>query len=151
MKSIKNRIMSAIVQNLKAMESSVSPTAPGRVRFVTREMDPLKASQAMPCLMIYEGDEVEVGQDERGRTYRFPVTVKILLSDQRGLAEAKDVLVPEVQGIMENNLQLGGLCDTVEGGAETPFLSELHKPEGGALVSYEVQYRRLYGNPYATY
>lgn len=139
--------------NLDTLVSSINPTPPGKVRGVSREMDPLKVTSSLPWLMVYDGDEYEVGDgaSDRGRTYRFPLMIKILLADPRNLAEAKDLLVPEVQRVMESDLQLNGLADTVEGGTETPYLSEVHKPEGGALVGYEIQYRRKYGDPYTTY
>jgi hypothetical protein len=59
--------------------------------------------------------------------------------------------VPEVQRIMEQDLQLGGLVNWIKGGEEQPFIAEVGKPVGGALVHYVVEYRRMRADPYRSY
>jgi len=142
--SIKKRIMDRLVTNLSAL-------IPSKFRGVTREMDPLAASEKLPALMIYDGEETEIEKDHFGRTYNFPVVFKILAQSERNLAAKKDELVPEVQRIVEGEIQLNGLANIVEGGTEQPFINELGKPVGGALLFYTVQYRRKLGDPYTTY
>lgn len=143
--SIKKRIMDRILENLAPLEEEA------RVRSITRELDPLASSDKLPALMIYDGEELEIARDNRGRTYEFPVTIKVLVSSARDLPAAKDAVVAEVQKLMESDVQLGGLANLVDGGAEVPFLNELNKPVGGALLQWTVQYRRVRGDPFTTY
>lgn len=149
--SIKKQILGRVSTNLGTMVSASNPTPAGKVRSVKREMDLLKWSEAVPALMIYDGDEEIVDEDERGITLQFPMMIKACWSDHRDLSTKKDELVPEIQRIMESDLQLGGLANWVKGGQEEPFINEVGKPEGGAMVLYMVEYRRMRGNPYATY
>jgi hypothetical protein len=149
--SIKKRILARIIANFQPMLSSTNPTPAGRLRQVKREMDFLKWSEALPALMLYDGDEEIVGEDERGITVQFPIMLKLCWSDHRDLSTKKEELVPEVQRIMESDLQLGGLANWVKGGEEEPFINEIGKPDGGALVHYLVEYRRMRGDPYQTY
>lgn len=124
---------------------------PTFVRSITRELDPLKSSDALPALMIYDEPENELEQDFHGRTYEFMVTFKLLFTSQRDLPAEKDRLVPELQKIIESDVQLGGLANIVDGGAEQPFINELGKPVGLVFVSYQVKYRRVLGDPFTTY
>lgn len=149
--SIKKKIMDRVVSNLSVLVSGTNPTPVDRVRQVTREMDLLKWSEHLPALMLYDGQEEPVGEDERGVTVQFPLAIKLLWIDPRDLTRIKDALVPEVQRVMESDLQLNGLANWVKGGEEQPFINEIGKPQGGCLVLYEVEYRRQWGNPYASY
>lgn len=149
--SIKARLLNRIESNFAPMISGTNPTPKGFVRRVSREMDLLAWSDSLPALMIYDGDEEIMDEDERGITVQFPIMLKLCWSDNRNLSTKKDELVPVVQKIMENDLQLGGLANWVKGGEEEPFINEVGKPQGGALVHYVVEYRRMRGDPYATY
>jgi hypothetical protein len=149
--SIKAQIIKRVLSNLGAMVDNANPTAKGKVRQVSREMDLLKWGSFLPAIMVYDGDEEFSEEDNRGVTVRFPLAVKIIWEDQRSLARLKDELVPEVQRIMESDIQLGGLANWVKGGEEQPFIAEIGKPQGGSFVYYEVEYRRKRGNPYETY
>jgi hypothetical protein len=102
-------------------------------------------------VFVYDGEETQLDADNRGRTFTFTLGVKVLLEDPQDLAMAKDDLVPKVQQLIENDIQLNGLANIVDGGAEQPFLNELGKPVGGAFLTWTIQYRRYLGNPYATY
>jgi hypothetical protein len=149
--SIKKRILARIVSNLSAMVSPNSPTPAGKVRQVTREMDLMKNTEHLPSLMLYDGEEEIMEEDERGITLQFPVAIKLNWTDPRDLARMKEELVPEVQRIMESDLQLNGLANWVKGGAENPFINEVGKPNGGVMIIYIVEYRRRRGDPYTTY
>ena len=143
--SIKKQIMDGVLAVLEPMHAG------GLVRSIEREVDLTINTATRPALQIYDGPERLVGRDNRGRTYRFDLAVKVLVESQRDLGSAKDALVPEVQRILENNPQLGGVAVIVEGGEEVPFVNEVLKPIGGALVMYTVQYRRVLGDPMRTY
>ena len=149
--SIKKQALDKILKNLEALKSENNPTPDGKVRTVTRELDMLKSSEHMPSLMVYDGEELIIDEDERGITFQFPLTIKLQFSSPRDLAEIKDVLVPAVQTVMESDLQLGGLVNWVKGGEEQPFIAEIGKPLGGALLHYQIEYRRMRGNPYKSY
>lgn len=154
--SIKKRIMDRVVTRLTAMSQSQLPDGT-TVRSVTREVDPLADMDKTPALMVYDGPETFVEEDERGRTFEFTLGVKVLIKSERNLAATKDVLVPAVQACIESDLQLddgdslGRLVNCIEGGEEQPFLSEIGKPSGGAFLTWSVQYRRYKGDPYRTY
>jgi len=143
--SIKAQIFARLLQNFQGLKDQQVFAS------ITRELDPLKSSKVMPSLMIYDGDESEVSRDTRGRTYEFPLALKILLESATDLAGQKDQLVPQVQVVMETDLQLNGLAIVVDGGEEQPFINELNSPVGGALLFYTVQYRRVRGHPDQTY
>ena len=143
--SIKSQIFTRILANFQGLlDAQVFAS-------ITRELDPVKSSQVMPSLMIYDGDESEVSRDTRGRTCEFPLGLKILFEAPTGLADKKDELVPQIQAIMETDIQLNGLAVVVDGGEEQPFINEIGSPVGGALLFYTVQYRRVRGDPSATY
>lgn len=150
--SIKKQILARILAALTAeILSQTNPTPVGKVRQVKREMDLLKWSEALPALMLYDGDEEIVSEDDTGVTLQFPIMLKLCWSDHRDLSTKKDELVPEIQRVMESDQQLAGLVNWIKGGEEEPFLNEIGKPEGGALVHYLVEYRRRRGNPYQSY
>ena len=151
--SVKSAIFARLVANLQGLKDQQVFAS------ISRELDPVKSSQTMPSLCIYDGPEIEIGRDNRGRTYEFPLTLRILLESATSLAELKDKLVPEVQVILELDPQLNGLPNldgpalaiVVDGGVETPLLNELNSPVGGAWLEYTVQYRRQRGDPTITY
>jgi hypothetical protein len=145
-KSIKRQIMDRILDNLAVLKNAETG-----FRDIRRESDPLAQVKIKPSLLIYDGTEVETGKDNIGRTYEFTVSLEMHFSSQRNLGEEKDRLVPLVQKILEDDLQLNGLCNVVAGGEEEPFISELGKPDGGVTVRYVVRYRRKRGDPYSTY
>jgi hypothetical protein len=144
--SVKKRAIAKILCESGPMISQNNPTPAGKVRTITREMDLLKSSEHMPSLMIYDGEEQMVEEDDKGSTWQFPLAVKILFESQRDLAEIKDELVPEVQKVMEQDLQLGRTGELDQRGRRTAVhCAEVGKPVGGALIHYEVEYRRMRG------
>ena len=148
--SIKLRIVQLIIAlHQPLIQNSV-------FRVVERSMDLALNAAVRPALQIYDGPEKPVSKDTFGRTYRFDVGLKILVEDPRDIASAKDLIVPQVQRIMEGNLQLtdasgNRLANIVDGGEEVPFLAEAAKPLGGSLVLYTIEYRRKLGDPFTTY
>jgi len=143
--SIKRQIMDRIVANLGTL------AAAGVVREVRRELDPLASQGKLPLLLVYDGEEGQIEQDNFGRTYQFPVAVKILIETKRNLGEAKDEVVAEAQRVIESDVKLGGLAYEVNDGSEQPYINELGSPVGGALLFWTVTYRRKLGDPYTTY
>ncbi|MDX1951507.1 MAG: LamG-like jellyroll fold domain-containing protein [Verrucomicrobiota bacterium] len=150
-RSVKNQIMTRIVSNLMVLKSVANPVPMGRFRLIERSIDMLASDKARPALYIYDEPEETIAQDNRGRTFTFNVAMKILI-DGSDIADKKDDYVAEVQRIIESDPQLGGLCDTIEGGEEQPYLQASENSQlGGALLQYRIQYRRVLGDPYFTY
>jgi hypothetical protein len=88
--SVKKRAIAKIRGESATADLAEQSDAAGKVRTVTREMDLLKSSEHMPSLMIYDGEEQMVEEDDKGSTWQFPLAVKILFESQRDLAEIKD-------------------------------------------------------------
>ena len=144
--SIKAQIIASILADLQALVTA------GTVRQVNRGNKLAVNLPVRPSIQLYVGDERPFGKpDTRGRTFEFDLCLKLLNSDARDVATANDLIVPEMQKIVENNIQLGGLCVGIYGGEELPFTTESNDPEGGVLITYTIQYRRVLGDPYTTY
>ena len=142
--SIKKQIMARVLSNL-------APLTPTPFRLVERRVDILAAADVKPSLFVYDGEEEPAGEDNHGRTFRFPLALKIMFESQRNLGDVKDTLVWQVQNAIEDDIQLNGLANILDGGNEVPFVEEQGKPDAGALVFYTVEYRRVRGDPLTTY
>jgi hypothetical protein len=154
-KSVKAQIMDQIEKDLQALCSQAAPCPDNRTRGVSRSLDPLAASERLPWIFLYDGEERQTEEDNFGRTYEFPIGLKCLIEGQ-DLAARKDYLVPEVQRIVESNRTLTNsagivLAVNLEDGSEQPFIDEVGKPLGGALLFYTITYRRKLGDPYTNY
>jgi hypothetical protein len=141
---IKKRIMDRVLSNLATLK-------PATARSVTRELDIEKVARDLPAILVYTSPEQQSGRDNRGRTFRFTLAVKCLLQDPRDIQSATEVMVAKVQQVMESDIQLNGLATLLDGEDVTYFVNELNKPVGGAFITYDIEYRRLRGDPYTTY
>ena len=141
--SIKKRILKRIEERLGRLETE------GKVREVKRTQNLLILAAVTPAIHFTAASEVEIAKDIRGRTYQFPLGIKIK-SDEAD-PEIVDDIVAEVQTIIESELQLEGLCIQIDGGTDNPFISAEDSETGGSILLYDITYRRKLGNPYETY
>jgi hypothetical protein len=88
--SIKKQILDRILSDL-------APLKPGTFREITRELDPVKDSKALPALMINGGPETTFSKSATQWTCRFPVYIRIHYLSARDAQSVKDNLVSEVQ------------------------------------------------------
>src|ERR1700756_2005473 len=117
--SIKSQIIAGQLAAMQALSEN------GTVRQVSRGQKLSINLPIRPSIQLYVGDERPFGKpDNRGRTYHFDLCWKLLNEDPRDVAGANDLIVPEIQRICENNIQVSGLAVIVEGGEEKPFVSE---------------------------
>ncbi len=144
--SIKKQICAAIQTALSAL----STTQDGAFKKVERRFDPLQFTDVHPTLFWRTGPEVEIGKDNQGRTYRFPL---IIATHFKGVdkLEQHDDLVAAIQDVIEGNIQLGGLVNVIDGGTEDPWVDDQAKDLGGSVIIYQVQYRRVRGAAHRMY
>lgn len=143
--SIKAQIIANILTALQALVDA------GTVRQVSRGKKLAINLAIRPSIQLYVGEERPTSKDNRGRTYHFDMCAKLLIDDPKDVGAASDTIVPEIQRLIESNVQVSQLAVIVDGGEELPFVSESNEPLGGSLVMYTIQYRRLLGDPYTTY
>jgi hypothetical protein len=142
---IRQQIRTALLAHGTALATALP------LRSVELGRDPLVARKPMPNLTLFESDEVEIGKDNRGRTYQFIVTFKFAFEKARNAEMEKDRLVSALEVRIENDLQLGGLANIVDG-EDVEFLSgTTTDPIQVVLVSYRVEYRRVRGDPTTKY
>src|SRR6267378_1898877 len=97
--SIKLQIMNRILANFEPLKTA------GTLRSVTRERNLLLAAAVFPALQIYDSPERLESWDTRGRTFHFDLCLKLAFMDQRDLGGKKDELVPQIQQIIEKDIQ----------------------------------------------
>lgn len=143
--SIKSRILSAVLERLQQLKID------GHCRVLEREVDPLAESKNLPAIRIFDGDETEIPEaaDHRGRSYTFPLVIRFQ-TNKPPYHVQKDIVVPMIQAIIEADETLGGLTRRIAGGEEKPHVN-IQATDGGADLWYHITYRRLRGNPWATY
>ncbi len=137
--SIKTRIIKRVLEICAPLVSD------GKVRKVERTSSLFLLETIKPSIHLVVGDESGVVEDERGYTANFPLMVKIILDDARDPYGASDFLVPFVQGKLESDEQLAGLASKITYDGELPFTEEALKPDGGTVLMYLVEYRRMRG------
>ncbi len=144
---LKTQILNQILSLLEPLK------ADGTVAVIERRLSPVADGGVMPLIHVVEGQERQIAADTRGRTYQFPILLKLLLEDGVTKAELKDEIVARIVEILEapENLQLGGLVANMDAVEETPYVSELTGSKGGALLLFEVTYRRERGKPRQQY
>jgi len=118
--AIKKQIIDRILSNL-------APLKPSTFRDITRELDAVKDSKALPALMIYDGPETTVSKTSTQWTCRFPVYFKIVFSSMRNTQATKDALVAEVQKKIEADLTLNSLGGIIDSGNEESI--SIHFPD----------------------
>jgi hypothetical protein len=143
--SIKTRIVKRVLEICQPLVTD------GKVRLVVRKSSLFLLEPIKPAIHLVVGDESDVVEDERGYTARFPLMVKIILDDARDPYGASDFIVPFVQGNMEADEQLDGLASKITYDGELPFTEEALKPDGGTVLMYLVEYRRMRGDATVSY
>jgi hypothetical protein len=109
-------------------------------------LEPIKDS-----LHLIIGDEHQMQEDERGYWMQFPIMWKIMVADARDAYAKTDDTSALLQAGIETDAQLSGLANRITYHGELPFTDEVLKPDGGTVVLYTVEYRRVRGDPTLTY
>lgn len=149
-KSIKRRIMDQLLERLSELKNDLNTVDPA-IKSVTRTLDPLQASDALPCVRLTEGTVREVSRDVQGRTYQFEVMAIVMIRQTKDAAEELEAYIAAMQVKMETNIQISGLAVVMDDFQCEYFLNQLKAPVAGAALSYTVQYRHRRGDPYAAY
>ena len=150
--SIRIQIIQAIVDVLTAQVNSPAIGRP-QPRGVEWIYSLAATAKQTPWWQVYAEAEHEVpGQKTtQGRTYEFPIFIKVIVSQPKDLAREVDRHCAAVQALMEADIQLDGLASIIDGGGVEFFVDEQVSNVGVALVSYTVLYRRKLGDPYSTF
>ncbi len=147
MASIKNQIATGAEDHLKVLESA------GTFMQTGRKGDIMVNVANIPACILVVGPEVpaQVEEDNVGYTMEFPMFFKIEVADHVELAATVDELAAKVETEIESDLTMGGLAVWVRYEGEVQFINEISPPRGGTVIKYNVQYRRLRGDPNTTY
>ena len=150
---IKVQILQGILTRLQDAKTNLLPGDIDAPRKVEMTFDLATQLKQLPNWQLYHEDETEVPtlKDTRGRTYDFPIAIKVSVQAPHDLALAVERHVAEVQRIMESDIQLAGLVSIIDNGGVQLALGTGDQPVGVAILTYTVRYRRALGNPYATY
>ena len=143
MASVKAQIISAIREKMNALRKDQG----GPFRTIKQTRSITLTEDTRDALHWVKGQEHQIDQDNQGRTYQFPLAIKILPLR----IEDEEELVAAVEATMEDDIQLGGLCVTIDDREEHPFFDAVKNEAGGVLLSYNVQFRHKRGNPSANY
>jgi hypothetical protein len=138
--TIKKQIMDRILSDL-------APLKPATFRGITRELDPVKDSKALPALMVHDGPETTFSKTSIQWTCRFPVYIRIHFLSARDAQSTKDTLVSEVQKKIEADLTLNSLGAIIDAGNEEPAPTSDSNPVHRTTLRYTVEYKRKIGDP----
>src|SRR5688500_11709608 len=134
-------------QIMDRVASILAPLKPATFRDITRELDAVRDSKALPALMIYDGPETTVAKSTTQWTCRFPVYFKIVFNSARNAQAAKDALVAEVQKKIEADLTLNSLGGIIDAGNEEPAPTSDTNPIHRTTLRYTVEYKRKIADP----
>lgn len=151
--SIKQRIIERILELCEPMKGAHG------VRVIERKRTLFLVEAVKPAIHLVVGPEIVLEEDNRGYRCEFSVFLKILVEDARNVADVADSIVWKLQTAIEGDAQLNaGDEDTSDALAikttydgEQPFGEDILKPEGGAVLGYVVEYRRLIAQPKSNY
>lgn len=146
MATAKQNILTALVALGEGLRASLGLRA--AVGLIS---DPLQYSDPLPSLQLWAGNEIEVGKDYRGRTYRFPVTFKFCFEAQREPQAHGETYAAAVQTAIESDLSLGDLVINMDSQDSEYIGSSVNSPVNYQLITYQVEYRRLRGDPDTQY
>jgi len=135
--------IAALLEPLKTPDAA-SSDAPA-VRAIDRRRG-FNVASVFPSIEWIVGQESASREDTQGYECVFPVLFKINV-EGRDPYDAADALVGAVQFAIEQDALLSGLANEVVYVSETPFTNVATGEEGGTLLSYQVHYRRLKGQP----
>lgn len=145
-----NSIKMQIIERLLALAEPLKTD--GELRKIARVRTVFLLEPVKPALHLVVGDEVVVGEDDRGYTLEFPVGLKLIFSDASAdIYTTGDALSGKLQQRIESDTQLNSLANWIKYEGETPFSEEELKPGGGVLLNYVVNYRRLRAAPETNY
>jgi hypothetical protein len=122
-----------------------------KMREIVRKRSVFLLADIKPALWLVTGEEVVLDEDERGYRMTFPVHFKIIIEDQRDACGMADDVVAFLQAKIEADPQLQQLASKVTYNGDFPFTLEELKPDGGSLVTYTVEYRRMRADPNVPY
>ena len=138
-------------RSIRLLELAEPLRASAGFRKIERKRTLFLLEAVKPAIHLVIGDETVIEEDDRGYRCQFPAMFKVVVSDTRDTEDASDAAVAYLQEAIEADGQLNGGGDkplankaTYEG--ELPFTEEISKPEGGAVVSYNIEYRRYRGD-----
>lgn len=145
MASIKQQIIARLLDLAMPLKASAG------FRKIERKRTLFLREDVKPAIHLVVGDETVMSEDERGYTMQFPAMFKVLVSDTRATEDASDKAVAYLQEAIEADPQLNGggnkaLANKATYDGELPFTEEELKPDGGAVVSYVIEYRRYRGD-----
>ena len=138
--SIKKQIVDRILSNL-------APLKPSPFRDITRELDSVRDSKALPALMIFDGPETTVAKTTTQWTCRFPVYFKIVFSSAHNAQATKDAFITEIQKKIEADLTLNSLGGIIDAGNEEPAPTSDSNPIHRTALRYTVEYKRKIADP----
>lgn len=149
MASIKRQIIARLLELAAPLKKGVSED--GIFRAIERKRTFFLLEPNKPALHLIILPEDQIGQDERGYTMQFMASWKIIVEDARDPFDACDAAEEFLQKTIESDLQLSGLVNSLEYHGDQPFTETELKPDGGTLVNYLIQYRRMRGEPTTLY
>jgi hypothetical protein len=132
-------------QILDRILSDLAPLKPATFREITRELDPVKDSKALPALMVNDGPETTFSKTTTQWTCRFPVYIRIHYLSARDAQSAKDTLVSEVQKKID--MLLNSLGAIIDAGNEEPAPTADSNQVHRTTLKYTIEYKRKIGDP----
>ncbi len=143
--SVKTRIIKRVLEICQPLIGEQ------KFRTIARKNTLFLLEPQKPAIHLVIGDENGVVEDERGYTMKFPLMLKLIVDDARDPYGLADKSVAFVQEKVESDEQLGGLASKITYDGELPFTEEVLKPDGGTVVMYIIEYRRMRGDPSTPY
>ena len=140
--SIKKQIMDRVLTTLSPLKTN------GTFREITREVDRLRDSKALPALMVADGPESTFSRTDTVWTCRFTLELRIFFARPRDAATRKDALLAEVQKTLEADITLGALGRILDSGNEEPVRAADSESTHATVLRYTVQYTRRVADPY---
>jgi hypothetical protein len=139
---IKKQILDRVLSTLQPLKTN------GTFRDISRQMDRLVDSKALPVLMIVDGPEKTHARTDTVWECRFTLELQIVFARPRDAAARKDVLVAEVEKTLEGDITLGGLGRILDAGNEQPVQGADSDQTHRSVLRYTIQYTRKIGDPY---
>jgi len=146
MTSVKQQIIARVLEIAEALKTS------GKLKVVKRVTSPYLLESILPAMhIVVQGENADEGEDLQGYELTFPLDLKLIFEHPTDPYGAADQLKTEVQTVMESDPQLNRLANRIIYRGDESFMGEQTSPLGGAMLLYDIQYRRRYGDPSANY
>jgi len=144
--SVKSRIMTRCRELVDPLQ------AEGKVRVIERTSALGLLAAVRPALHLVDGDEDQIGEDERGYTLQFPIAFEVIFEELRDPHGTADELLAWIQEKIESDLQLSGLANAITYVGGQKFIMENVEPkQGHSTALYNVEYRRERKKPDVSY